>query len=487
MLDGMTTTTELRARVQDDLTRLGEQHGVPGAAVAFSLGTDVVEATHGVLNTRTGTPVTPDSLFQIQSITKVFTATLVMQLVDDGLVALDEPVRSSLPEFRTADEAASAKITVRHLLTHTGGFEGDLWQPTTSGPDALDRFVRDLVSQAAQHSAPGERWSYCNAGYGTLGRLVETTRGLPYEQALRRHLLEPLGIEQVAFSASQALAYSTAIGHVHRTDTGPDADSDAVSDTGSHTDELGPSREWALMPPSNPAAGNQLAMSARGLLALGQLFLSHGVTPTGQRLLSETSVAMMLRPEVPLRGVGSVPSYQSLGWALLRPGVAEHGGGAPGVATQLAIAPDRSVVAAVVTNADVGGRLARDLLDPLFAEFADIAPATTAPVPSPARRVADATPYTGRYATRQTESEVTHDADGRLWLAEEPVREGAAMYRTAGASPTATRNELRPIERDTFGIIGADGALSGTVDFVDPDRHGRFRLLAKGRVAMRRS
>lgn len=471
----MTTTAALQERIQSELTRLREQHGVPGASVALVVGSDVVEAASGVLNTRTGTPVTPASLFQIQSITKVFTATLVMQLVDDGLVQLDEPVRTHLPEFRTADEAASAGITVRHLLTHTGGFEGDLWQPTTSGPDALDRFVRDLVRHAPQHSAPGERWAYCNAGYGTLGRLVEVTRGTTYEQALRRFLLEPLGIEDVAFSASQALAYGTAIAHVHRSDTG----------------ELGPSREWALMPPSNPAAGNQLAMSARGLLALGQLFLAGGVGPTGRRVLSGASASMMLRPEVPIRGIGPVPSFQSLGWALPRPGIAEHGGGAPGVATQLAIAPDRSVAAAVVTNADAGGQLARALLDPVFAEFAGIEPTPPPAVPGPTnmagtRLVPDATPYLGRYATRQTESEVTRDADGRLWLAEEPVREGAAMYRTAGSSPTVTRYELRPIDTETLGLV-ADEQLVGSVAFLEPDEHGMFRLLAKARIAERRS
>ena len=68
----------------------------------------VAEGVAGVVNLRTGVEVTPDSLFMIQSITKVWTATLVMQLVDDGLIGLDVPVRAYLPGFRTADEAGSA-------------------------------------------------------------------------------------------------------------------------------------------------------------------------------------------------------------------------------------------------------------------------------------------------------------------------------------------------------------------------------------------
>ena len=203
---------DLQARIEADVSRLRSTHDVPGVSLALATGSNIVQVTGGVVNIRTGVPVTPDSLFQIQSITKILTATLVMQLVDAGLVQLDEPVQTYLPEFRTTDAAASRQITVRHLLTHTGGFEGDLWQPTTSGPDALDRFVRDLVAQAPQHSRPGQRFSYCNAGFGVLGRLVEVLRDTTYEQALRRHLAEPLGIDELAFSADQALAFRTAIG-----------------------------------------------------------------------------------------------------------------------------------------------------------------------------------------------------------------------------------------------------------------------------------
>jgi CubicO group peptidase (beta-lactamase class C family) len=126
-----------------------------------------------VTNTRTGEPVTPDTLFMIQSVTKTITATLVMQLVDDRIIGIDDCVVDHLHEFRTADPAQSSTITVRQLLTHSGGFEGDLWAATTSDDQALRLFVRDLVSRAPQVSVPGERFSYCNAGFGTLGRLIE--------------------------------------------------------------------------------------------------------------------------------------------------------------------------------------------------------------------------------------------------------------------------------------------------------------------------
>ena len=187
---------ELRVRLTNDLSRLAAEHEVPGASVAVLIGDDVVEATYGVINTRTGEPVTPDTLFMIQSITKVITATLVLQLVDDQLVGLDDLVSDHLPGFRTADPEAGARVTVRHLLTHTGGFEGDLLAATTSGEDALQRFVEDLVRHAPQHSSPGQRFSYCNAGFGVLGRLIEVQREMTYEQALRRYVTEPLGVRR---------------------------------------------------------------------------------------------------------------------------------------------------------------------------------------------------------------------------------------------------------------------------------------------------
>jgi CubicO group peptidase (beta-lactamase class C family) len=230
---------ELRARLTQELRRLAAEHEVPGASVAVLIGDDVVEATCGVINTRTGEPVTPDTLFMIQSITKVITATLVLQLVDDQLAGLDDLVSDHLPGFRTADPEAGARVTVRHLLTHTGGFEGDLWAATTSGEDALQRFVENLVRHAPQHSAPGDRFSYCNAGFGVLGRLIEVQRGMTYEQALRRYLTEPLGVDEVAFSADQALAFRTAIGHV-RPEPGA---------------AQRPLANWAVLPPSNPSAG----------------------------------------------------------------------------------------------------------------------------------------------------------------------------------------------------------------------------------------
>src|SRR5690606_34367518 len=118
---------EVAVFLHTELARRAAVRGVPGAAVAVVLDGEITDHAVGVLSTATAVEATPQSVFQIGSITKVWTATLVMQLVDDGLVALDEPVVTYLPEFRLADPVTTAAITVRHLLSHQAGFEGDIF------------------------------------------------------------------------------------------------------------------------------------------------------------------------------------------------------------------------------------------------------------------------------------------------------------------------------------------------------------------------
>ena len=219
------TQLQLRER----LAELISEHGVPGASVSVLVGSEITDAEAGVVNVRTGVEVGRDSPFMIQSTTKVWTATLVMQLVDEGLVELDLPVARYLSGFRTADQRASSAITVRQLLTHTGGFEGDIWAPTSSGEDALERFVTEHVSQAAQHAEPGRFFSYCSAGMGVLGRVIEVLRGTTYNQALRRYLTDPLGLDEVVVDVGEAPAYRTAIGHVS---AGPGAPTASAADLG---------------------------------------------------------------------------------------------------------------------------------------------------------------------------------------------------------------------------------------------------------------
>ena len=118
------------------LSELIQRHRVPGATLGILHGGEITDTGVGVLSTATGVEVTPGSLFQIGSITKVWTATLVMQLVDEGGLDLDAPVVDALPGFRVADPVVTRTVTMRHLLTHTSGIDGDLFIDTGRGDDS---------------------------------------------------------------------------------------------------------------------------------------------------------------------------------------------------------------------------------------------------------------------------------------------------------------------------------------------------------------
>src|SRR5215467_14257591 len=123
----MSELSEINSWLQERLPTLLAEHKVPGAAVAVLAGGQVIDVAAGVLSKATGVEATVDSVFQVGSITKVWTTSLLMQLVDEGKLDLDNPIRRYLPEFALADAEAAATITVRQLLSHTAGFEGDLF------------------------------------------------------------------------------------------------------------------------------------------------------------------------------------------------------------------------------------------------------------------------------------------------------------------------------------------------------------------------
>ncbi|MHC4777566.1 MAG: serine hydrolase domain-containing protein, partial [Planctomycetota bacterium] len=129
------------AALRDEIAGVVEAEHVPGAALGVVLGEDTFTAGFGVTNVNHPLDVTDETYFQVGSISKTFVATAVMKLVEAGKVELDAKVRTYLPEFGVADEAVSASTTVKHLLTHMGGWEGDWFRRTGSGDDALEKYM----------------------------------------------------------------------------------------------------------------------------------------------------------------------------------------------------------------------------------------------------------------------------------------------------------------------------------------------------------
>ncbi len=153
-----------------------QEKGVPGVAVGILHGVETAAAGFGVTNVDHPLSVTDETLFQIDSITKTFTATAIMRLVEMGKLKLDATVRTYLPGFKVAYESAASQATIRHLLTHMGGWFGDFFPDTGGGDDALRRYMVDMA-ELEQLAPIGTVWSYNNSGFCLAGYVIETVTG----------------------------------------------------------------------------------------------------------------------------------------------------------------------------------------------------------------------------------------------------------------------------------------------------------------------
>src|SRR5579863_3467456 len=163
---------ELFAGLCERIPDAMEKHKVPGVVLGIVYeGREFIRG-FGVTNIRHPLPVDDKTLFQIGSTTKTFTATAAMRLVEAGKLALDQPIRSYLPDFAMRDPDVTARLTMRHLLTHTGGWDGDFFPDTGNGDDALAKYVK-LMADLPQLTPLGTILSYNNSAFSLAGRAIE--------------------------------------------------------------------------------------------------------------------------------------------------------------------------------------------------------------------------------------------------------------------------------------------------------------------------
>ncbi|EPD69572.1 serine hydrolase domain-containing protein [Streptomyces sp. HGB0020] len=459
----MTKLDRIRAWWEEKLPALLDEYEVPGAAVAVDLGGEVADHGAGVLSLATGVEANAETLFQIGSITKVWTATLVMQLVDEGLVELDAPVRGRLPEFRIADESAAAAITVRQLLNHTAGFEGDIFTDTGKDDDCVEKYVATL-SDVPQLFAPGEMFSYNNAGYCVLGRLVEVVRGKPYAACLRDHLFTPLGLTHAAHGADEAILYRAAVGHLPP----------------SPGDPLQPAPVWHIAP-SNSPAGSLLAMRPRDLLAFARMHLDDGTAGNGNVILSEATAKAMREREVELPRLGVMGDAWGLGWEIFDgedTGLIGHDGSTIGQSAFLRLVPEHDLAVALLTNGGNTLGLYRAVVGHMLRELADVdLPAM--PVPSTDPQPVDAGRYLGTYSSRMFDNTVTQDDDRRVWVTCVPKGLAADM----GMETTTV--ELVAFDGDTLIAKEEEHGFHQPYAFVGGAPDGPAQFLHTGRADRR--
>ena len=165
-----------------------------------------------------GPEITADTIFEVGSITKVFTSLLLADMVEHGEVALDDPVRKYLPSGVTVPSRGRREITLADLATHTSGLPRD---PTNLDLRSLDNpyatyRAEDLYAFLASYSLqrdPGTQWDYSNAGMGLLGHVLAARAGLSYEELLRRRVLAPLGMKETTIEVNEERRTRRATGH----------------------------------------------------------------------------------------------------------------------------------------------------------------------------------------------------------------------------------------------------------------------------------
>ncbi|MEX2046188.1 MAG: serine hydrolase domain-containing protein [Chloroflexota bacterium] len=316
-----------------------ERYHVPGVAIGMLRAGDIEVAGFGVTSVEHPLRVDGDTLFQIASVTKTMTATVIMRLIERGALDLDAPVRRYIPAFRLRDPAAQERATVRHLVTHTGGWLGDCFADFGNGDDALERYVT-AMAELEQLTPLGEIWHYSNSSFALLGRLIEVVTGKSYEDATRELLFRPLGMTRSCFSAGEAITHRVAVGHVI-VDEKPTV-----------------ARPWAFPRAATPVGG--VVSTANDLMRYARFHLGDGTTEDGARLLTRESLDLMRTPLADAdldRKVGVSWFVRSVAGVRLQ----YHGGVAIGQQGVLMLAPDRGEAVTVQTNSARGGLLHQDV------------------------------------------------------------------------------------------------------------------------------
>jgi len=319
------------------MARLLSKLGIPGGALGIARAGKLVYAKgFGLASRERGTVVEAKSRFRIASVTKPFTAAAALRLVEQGKLGLDEPVlpRIGLSPFGEIGDARWAKVTVRHLLNHTGGWDkavsGDAMFKSPeicrsagiAGPADAKTTVRWMLGRRLDFE-PGTRFSYCNFGYCLLGRVIESVTGDSYESAMRRLVFSPCGIRHMELGRTLS-ARTDEVSYYH-------CDG---SQGGSVFPGLGSRVPWpygSFALETNDANGGWIA-NVTDLLRFTTSLDERASSP----LLKSGTLQAIYSSEAPgSRGTGA---YQGLGWLVKPKGQGGrpdlwHVGGLPGTKT----------------------------------------------------------------------------------------------------------------------------------------------------------
>lgn len=320
------------AYVQDQL----DGSRIPGAAVAIVEDGATVHAV-GYGDDGRGNAVRADTPFWIGSNTKSITALAVMQLVEDGLVDLDQPIQRYLPDFRVADDEASSQITVRHLLNQTSGIARiDDLKVIAAAEDQTMHATIDDMADLELNRPVGESFEYANLNSVVLGVLIEELTGEPWEAYVQANIFDPLDMAHTY--TDQDVAEADGLTATHRSFFGFPVETSAA-----HLDSV--------------AATGYVYSTAEDVARYLTMYLEGGAS-NGQQILSTEGITEMLSPATdprtfPLQSQSFTASYGA-GWFVGPFGVADdarwHQGSLPHFTAWMVLLPDTDQGIVVLLN-----------------------------------------------------------------------------------------------------------------------------------------
>ncbi len=461
-------SAELEARLGASI----KAHNVPGASAAMLSDGAVFAAAAGVVNLDTGVPVTTETVMHVGSITKVLTTTLVMQLVDEGLAGLDDPVLKFMPDLHPGEHSALARITVRMLLNHTNGIDGNLLANLGHDEETVANAAARIAVLGQIHE-PGQDASYSNAGMVLAGYLAQSVRHKSWYDLVKERLLVPLALEHSAVLPEDALLYRASVGHNY----------DPVTGKLRRTSH-------AFLALGYAPAGATLMMSAADLLAFIRMHMNDGVGVNGQRILTASSARAMREVSAQSPAFADLGAL-GLGWMIAGNGVFHHGGGGPGVLAWVYFHPEKKSAIVVLTNSEAGMSVVSDLTKDWFAALG---------VPSPAARASaaggtgskplhiDPKMFAGIYENSSSEI-VVSERDAQLWIR---ARSKFEIYddRKPGSDLVA---RLEPVSQTKFTMMvrktggGAGETSAGSIAFARPRADGRMQYIVAGSRYVKRN
>jgi CubicO group peptidase (beta-lactamase class C family) len=342
---------------------------VPGAAIGIWHGGEEFAEGFGITSVEHPLPVTANTLFQTGSISKTFTGTMLMQLVEQGKVDLDAPVRKYIKDFKLRDPEVTQKVTVRQLLTHMGGWVGDYFNDFGNGDDALAKMVKD-VARLPQVQPLGTIWSYSNTGFNIAARIIEIVTKKPYEQAAQEMLFDPLALHMTFFYPSDILL-------THRFVVGHQKVKGKVE----------VARPWAIGRAGNGVGG--VVSTVRDLLKYARFHMSNGK----KNVITGKSLRAMRVPQVDAGPRG----LMGITWFIRNVGeltIYAHGGATNGQQAYFFFIPDKKFGCAILTNSDDGGILTSGIFNDVLEVYFDAKSQPPKPIEKPARELKE---FTGSY------------------------------------------------------------------------------------------